>query len=210
MQKGQALIYVLAGVLILAIVAGGAYYLGKQTNTKPSYKACTMEAKICPDGSGVGRTGPNCEFAECPKVSPSPTIDETINWKTYTNIKGGYSFKYLPTWSLDETKANEDLNNQLILSNNGYQIIIWSNLSGIGGGLRLLPSTPIILDGLNLYEQIDEESYKISHAPDDFAFDYKGKTFDIIFSFPKNEKNTPEFQNNLETFHRLLSTFKFL
>jgi len=28
--------------------------------------ACTKEAKICPDGSAVGRTGPNCEFAPCP------------------------------------------------------------------------------------------------------------------------------------------------
>ncbi|MDP3880664.1 MAG: hypothetical protein Q8Q32_00575, partial [bacterium] len=27
---------------------------------------CTMEAKLCPDGSAVGRTGPNCEFAQCP------------------------------------------------------------------------------------------------------------------------------------------------
>jgi len=28
--------------------------------------ACTAEAKICPDGSAVGRVGPNCEFAACP------------------------------------------------------------------------------------------------------------------------------------------------
>ena len=28
--------------------------------------ACTMEAKLCPDGSYVGRTGPNCEFTACP------------------------------------------------------------------------------------------------------------------------------------------------
>lgn len=28
--------------------------------------ACTLEAKICPDGTSVGRTGPNCEFAPCP------------------------------------------------------------------------------------------------------------------------------------------------
>ncbi len=28
--------------------------------------ACTMDAKICPDGSAVGRSGPNCEFAPCP------------------------------------------------------------------------------------------------------------------------------------------------
>jgi len=30
--------------------------------------ACTMDARICPDGSAVGRTGPYCEFAECPQV----------------------------------------------------------------------------------------------------------------------------------------------
>lgn len=28
--------------------------------------ACTMEAMMCPDGSYVGRTGPNCAFAQCP------------------------------------------------------------------------------------------------------------------------------------------------
>lgn len=28
--------------------------------------ACTMEAKLCPDGSYVGRTGPKCEFTPCP------------------------------------------------------------------------------------------------------------------------------------------------
>lgn len=27
---------------------------------------CTMEAKLCPDGSYVSRTGPHCEFAPCP------------------------------------------------------------------------------------------------------------------------------------------------
>ena len=31
-----------------------------------SPKACTQEAKQCPDGSYVGRTGPNCEFSACP------------------------------------------------------------------------------------------------------------------------------------------------
>lgn len=31
---------------------------------------CTADAKICPDGSGVGRTGPKCEFAPCPTQKP--------------------------------------------------------------------------------------------------------------------------------------------
>lgn len=32
-------------------------------------RACTEEAKICPDGSAVGRQGPNCEFAPCPPAN---------------------------------------------------------------------------------------------------------------------------------------------
>lgn len=36
--------------------------------------ACTMEAKLCPDGSAVGRTAPNCEFAACPGEAPIPAI----------------------------------------------------------------------------------------------------------------------------------------
>lgn len=35
---------------------------------QPEVVACTMEAKMCPDGSYVGRIGPSCEFAPCPSV----------------------------------------------------------------------------------------------------------------------------------------------
>jgi len=40
-------------------------------------QACTQEARVCPDGSSVGRSGPNCEFAKCPAdpdngLSPDP------------------------------------------------------------------------------------------------------------------------------------------
>lgn len=37
--------------------------------------ACTLEAKICPDGTAVGRSGPNCEFAACPAPSESEKDD---------------------------------------------------------------------------------------------------------------------------------------
>lgn len=38
--------------------------------------ACTMDAKICPDGSAVGRVPPSCQFAACPLVRSCP--DEWI------------------------------------------------------------------------------------------------------------------------------------
>jgi len=43
---------------------------------------CTMDAKQCPDGSYVGRTGPNCEFV-CPSRDTSnnsgvPIVEATF------------------------------------------------------------------------------------------------------------------------------------
>ena len=40
-------------------------------------RACTADAKICPDGSAVGRIGPNCEFAACPTLPPQNCSNET-------------------------------------------------------------------------------------------------------------------------------------
>ncbi len=43
------------------------------TATSSEQTICTLDAKVCPDGTAVGRTGPNCEFAACPGEAPSPT-----------------------------------------------------------------------------------------------------------------------------------------
>ncbi|MCX6721473.1 MAG: hypothetical protein NT026_02640 [Candidatus Staskawiczbacteria bacterium] len=63
------------------------YFFQKQVPTIQQPTACTQEAKVCPDGSAVGRTGPNCEFAACPA---NPTAD----WKTYTNTQYNFSLSY--------------------------------------------------------------------------------------------------------------------
>lgn len=105
------LLLVFGGLVILLIGLSAGFVLVKSASTekpnvKPTGIACTMEAKICPDGSSVGRSGPNCEFTPCPQstisqTSPTPTTiqtstitDPTASWKTYTNTKNGYSLKY--------------------------------------------------------------------------------------------------------------------
>lgn len=57
-------------VLFATIFSACAQVIPRQS---PTPRACTMEAKLCPDGSSVGRTGPNCEFAACPPQS-TPTV----------------------------------------------------------------------------------------------------------------------------------------
>lgn len=70
----------ITALVLFVMFPVAAFYLGVQYQEQidrpltqevtmikhPSGKACTMEAKLCPDGSSVGRSGPNCEFAKCP------------------------------------------------------------------------------------------------------------------------------------------------
>jgi len=69
MKKVTAKIFVL--IIVSAAVLGLAvFYYGSKPGIKEVKPvACTQEAKLCPDGSAVGRTGPNCEFAACPSAT---------------------------------------------------------------------------------------------------------------------------------------------
>jgi len=83
-------------ILILSLIAvilvlGGLLYIynpepfeyKNPKEEKPVF--CTMDAKLCPDGSYVGRIPPNCEFAACPTgngtIIPPGTVfeDGTLN-----------------------------------------------------------------------------------------------------------------------------------
>lgn len=59
-------IYICLGIMVFCAV--GLAIIGDETPAPEANGpvACTMDAKVCPDGSAVGRTGPNCEFAKCP------------------------------------------------------------------------------------------------------------------------------------------------
>jgi hypothetical protein len=54
-------------VLIVLIGVGGFFY--RNVKEKPGMLAeqpvCTRDAKLCPDGTSVGRQGPSCTFAPC-------------------------------------------------------------------------------------------------------------------------------------------------
>lgn len=78
-----------AAIGILVVLLGVLYVIGSSDVREV---ACTEEAKLCPDGSGVGRTGPNCEFAPC------PTEDDINSWKTFSDLEAGISFSYPETF----------------------------------------------------------------------------------------------------------------
>lgn len=48
--------------------------------------ACQADAMICPDGSAVGRQGPNCEFAACPSADATSSRVTTYLGGTVTGL----------------------------------------------------------------------------------------------------------------------------
>ena len=73
---------VVIAFFIIAAVLGGIFYLiyptPEEYNPEPDGVACTLEAKMCPDGSYVGRVGPDCQFALCPIPEGAFMEDGTI------------------------------------------------------------------------------------------------------------------------------------
>lgn len=82
-------IIVLVVVIILLLIGGYMLFASKYLTRRLcsteeggspcsviSTPRCTQEAKLCPDGSYVGRTGPQCEFTACP--APTSTDQTTL------------------------------------------------------------------------------------------------------------------------------------
>lgn len=81
-QKGNIVLI----ILIIAAAIGGIFYLYQLSNNR--YKTTALPQ---------------------PTTQPSPSSDETANWKIYTNEKIGVSFKYPPDWKVVMDEILEQL-----------------------------------------------------------------------------------------------------
>lgn len=68
-------------VAVAAILIVGFFLIFRSSKNNKDAVMCSADAKLCPDGSSVGRVGPACEFAAC----PAPI--ESIEQKTPTSPK---------------------------------------------------------------------------------------------------------------------------
>ena len=66
---------------------------------------CTQDAKLCPDGSYVSRTGPNCEFTPCGWSNPfQPSDPNTIQPYNPDQDRGGlYNYPNYPLTTIPTT-----------------------------------------------------------------------------------------------------------
>jgi len=167
------------------------------TTSKPSSKACTQEAKQCSDGSYVSRTGPNCEFSPCPTAT-----DETASWKTYTNKKYSYSFKYPKEYTIREEDAStvfyvwlsKDKNDNFRLD------IIPSNNSGSFAS-RLKPTRKFPYNDI-IWTEYPKSSYSDAGMSGDTPITLETLKNGFYFSLIL-------FKDDLITAEKIVSTFKF-
>ncbi|HYF10633.1 MAG TPA: hypothetical protein VD967_03480 [Candidatus Paceibacterota bacterium] len=66
----NAALYWISGVILLFLLAGAFFLFGRNSvnisGAQEPSSLCTMDVKLCPDGSYVGRIPPSCAFATCP------------------------------------------------------------------------------------------------------------------------------------------------
>ena len=205
---------VLITVLTIAVIGGAGYVVYQYYSiSEPEPIACTLEAKVCPDGSSVGRTGLNCEFAECPEV-----VEETVDWQTYKNKEYGFEVKYPNNWQIKE------LNNKQILFIDEEK----TTKMGLSGILRIEiledVNTKDIIEWLNnmFYKGAEQEIIPIYK---DFVIDGMPAVRFSTPELPGCDDEVVSFKNNnafliykfgdtcdyfsVDLYNQILSTFKF-
>lgn len=106
--KYKRYLEIVFGALLVVGISVFAWY---QFLKNPAEVFCTMEAKQCPDGSFVGRTGPDCEFAECQanKSQPENNFGNSQMEKAIIN--------YLLTQNYFSWKTTENSHNFCVIKN---------------------------------------------------------------------------------------------
>ena len=87
MQKGQIGILIIVGILVVVAMAGGAYFLGRSSKSVPTTQPIPQTVN--------SQSTPTISESTSSAVYPAPSgAGDMANWKTYTNTKTGYQFKY--------------------------------------------------------------------------------------------------------------------
>ena len=197
-QKGFTLILILVGIVIIASVAGGAYYFGKSQMSKPQ-----------PPNPMV--------TSQTPQPTPSPT-NEIVNWKTYTNKK--LSFRYPPDW---EVSSPEFFGPRIVVEFKYKQTPLFTltevdnykqdtkkpyiSLNEFIGSSRIDKTKDIMISGNPAKQVIDPGEQGHSLPSEEILLFTPDKSSIISLHYSKDYYDQPDSDKMLD---QISATFKFL
>lgn len=225
--SGFGWLVIIITVAGIAALAGGGYWV---YNTYfPTVRiVCTDEAKLCPDGSAVGRTGPNCEFAICPGEDEStPQPIDTSTWKTYRNEQYGFEVRYPPDakfanpYKGEETLIYLPFTRDTALREKFFDVEVKKTSSletctSFLWGVGVEEKEVVTVDGIQFMKEIAKaaapgtgvllrsESYSTLKQDECITLSF---ILGVDFSTPEPASYSPE--KEYVVFNQILSTFKF-
>lgn len=194
----------IAGLVL--ILVGSVIYLVAVQKSSPKEVACTQEAKQCPDGSWVSRSGPNCDFAPCPTSTP----DETANWETWKDNKLNYEFKYPSDWEVGDSEFGSPTSVIQQLQKNYYLVISYISQSQLSvRGITYCGAHPDDVSRCELSKINEKTSAEIDWG----TADNERPEASVQIGHPKGGIITfvlsPVNSETKSILYKILSTFKF-
>ncbi|NYZ78916.1 serpin family protein [Candidatus Micrarchaeota archaeon] len=134
-------------------------------------QGCTQEARVCPDGSAVGRVGPNCTFAPCPNCTcPNGYIQEA----DVCNPTCYYSTPrcLMPSILCNRTQGNASVegSSSVIDANNRFALELYSQYKSPDGNIFFSPysiSTALAMTYEGARGATADEMQSVLHFPTD-------------------------------------------
>ena len=207
-SKPNILLITLASVFFVFILFVLHQLTDRSNSSLPI--ACPADAKLCPDGSAVGRTGPKCEFQPC---------SQTVG-KTYDNQKNSYQFNYPSNMIIAGDQDRIDLitptGNHIYLtidSDSSPTIeqylakvdkisqTAWENSPSV----KVKSTKKTVINGLNCIQRVEDDLSAGIEVTNTY---FKSGTNIVISTYsaiPGNESTSDE-----QTYSQILSTFKFI
>jgi len=209
---------ILLGANFLLLLAVGVFYLAPQFKNRLRNQICTQEAKLCPDGSSVSRTGPNCEFPPCDVgLTPIPYPISNIyeDWLTHIDLQGRFYFKYPPQWYLVKGINNEE---SITLSNFDVENTYTKNpVEKIRLDINIEKSNQTLeefIKGFINYESKYLEEKIITDGITGIKVKYRGLGNSILISYRINTDifslSIDDNEDSEKFLNQILATFNFI
>lgn len=216
-RNGFAPVYILISLAVV-VVTVGAFVIQKTTKVTPvinSFEECIKAGYPALESNPRQCKTPNGKsFTE---QLPTPTPDETVDWKTYINRVYGYSIKYPPTW-INANDCQGCRNSDPVNDETG-RIFNSGKENGTGVDLEISSNKAttfaLMSDVIKHYSWKDKkiedveidgvEAIKVS------GFEYNGKrNVAVVFEKGGNIYKIQTWLDHASIFDQMLSTFKFL